>query len=161
MKQKGENVPFALFPYCPGPMSEGPVRVDWRIISLEPIVSQHTLCHRLKLGDSIPDIVAKCDPDYTSALILINNEDGYTISRDLQWDGMTTPPFPVCVVTEEEGGKLVGMVQQQEMGDVLVRVESVSVSEADAKREKSQSPEELSLTLEIAKGTCTCSLVSV
>lgn len=152
LKQKGENVPFALFPYCPGPMSEGPGKVDWKIITVDPIVSQHILCHKLNKGDSIPDIIANCNSGYTTALILVNTEDGYLISRDFKWDGMDQPSFPVCILTEDDGDKLMSMVKQQEMGDVLARVESRSVSEAEAKRGKSPSPEELSLTLERAKG---------
>lgn len=135
-------------------MSEGPSRVDWKIITLEPIVSQHILCHKLKQGDSIPDIISNCNSGYTTALILVNIEDGYLISRDFKWDGMDQPSFPVCILTEEDGDKLIGMVKQQEMGEVLARVESRSVSEAEAKRGKSPSPEELSLTLERTKGTC-------
>ncbi len=74
------------------------------------------------------------------------------ISRDYQWEGIAQPPFPVCVVTEEDGKRLLSMIEQQDMGDVLARIEACSVSEADAKRGKSPSPEELSLTLETNKG---------
>ena len=128
------------------------MRVEWRLITQEPIVSQHTLCHRLQPGDSIPDIVNKCT-ELTAALLLVNTQQDYVISRDFKWEGMDPPPFPVCVLTSEDGHKLLGMVDQQETGEVFVRVESGSVAEVDAKKGKSPSPEELSLTLEMAKGS--------
>ena len=151
LKQKGETAPFALFPYCPGPMTEGPARVEWKIITQEPIVSQHILCHQLKDGDNIPELITKCSSEFTAGLILVNVDDAYVVSRKFQWDGMEGPSFPVCILTAEDGQKLLGMVEQQEMGELLVRVESRSVTEAEAKRGKSPSPEELSLTLEMAK----------
>ena len=152
MKQKGESQPFALFSYCCGPMMESPSRVDWKFITLEPIVSQHILCHQLKEGDDIPKFISKCNPEFTHGLILINTEDAYPISRSFKWDGMTQPSFPVCVLTRKDGEKLLGMIQHQEVGDVLARMEAQSVTEAQARRVKSPSPEELSLTLEQAKG---------
>ena len=117
MKQKGEDVPFALFPYCPGPLSEGPARVEWKIITLEPIVSQHILCYKLKDGDTIPNVLAKCN-EFTAALIIVNTDNAYVISRTFQWEGIDQPSYPVCVVTEEDGNRLLKMVEQQEMGDV-------------------------------------------
>ena len=149
---KGEEIPFELFPYCLGPMMEGPMKVDWKLITQEPIVSQHILCHKLKQGDSIPDIVAKCNPEYAKALILVNTENAYVVSRSFQWDGMDQPPFPVCVLTELDGNKMLDIVQQQETGEIFGRIEPCSVSEADARKAKSPSPEELSLTLEMTKG---------
>ena len=152
MKQKGEALPFTFFTYCPGPMIDNPIRVDWKILSQEAIVGHHIRCYQLEPRQNLPLIINQCNIEYTRALILITPDESYLLSRDFQWEGMIAPPFPVCVINQEQGQKLLEIIRHNEVGDVMARVISSSVTQEEAMRGKSPSPEELSLTLEQAKG---------
>ena len=159
MRQKDETQPFALFSYALAPFIPAPVHIDWKIISTQPIVSQHILCHQLQPQESLEDIVSSCEADTTKAIIVVNSEPSFFLPT-CEWNCLSRPSYPVCVMQCQEGEQLLEMVQRFEVGEVFACVQSLSMTEAEAKRTLSPAEDSsLSLSLELATGSeCTCSL---
>ena len=129
------------------------MHIDWKLISVQPIVSQHILCHQLQLGENLEHIVSSCEPDTTKALILVNSEPNFILASGHEWNDTSHPSFPVCVMQCQEGQQLLEMVQRFEVGEVLACVQSQSMTEAEARRTLSPVEESsLSLSLELATG---------
>ena len=153
LKQKDEATPFALFAYCPAPFMDTPVRVDWKILTPEPIVSQHICFHKLQPKDSLAELLGHCDPQYTKALFIVNCENGYTLPQEVLQGEFPQPSFPVCVLSSQAGPQLLERVDAQEVGDLLARVEASTLTDSMAKSSKSPSPDDLSLSLQNSKCT--------
>lgn len=151
LRQKEETQSFAVFSYALAPIMSAPVQIDWKIVSVQPIVSQHILCHQLQPGENLENIFSLCESDTTKALILVNSEPGFTVSGDYQWSHISQPSYPVCVMQRQEGEQLLEMVQRFEVGEVFARVESTSMTETEAKRVLS--PVDDSLSLELTAGS--------
>lgn len=152
VKVKGEPLPLLLFNYCPAPMMTHTTRVDWRVISNEPIDAHHILCHQLQPQDNLQTFITSCNIELTRALILVTTDDSYLLSRDFMWEGMATPPFPVCVLNNTNGLKLYESMSHYDAGDLFANISSKTISVDDAMKYKSPSPEDLSLTLDDVKG---------
>lgn len=148
LKQKDESTPFAFFTYCPAPFMTTPVRVDWKILTPEAIVSQHICYYKLQPEDNLGDVLGRCNSQHTKAIFLVNCEDGYSLPQSVLQGEFPQPPFPVCILSSHEGQQMLGMVEAYEVGDLLTKVESSSMSDSLAKSSKSPSPDELSLSLQ-------------
>ena len=154
LRQKDETQPFALFSYALAPFTPSPVQTDWKIVSVQPIVSQHILCHKLEPGENLEDVVSSCEADTTKALILVNSESTFNLGSGYEWSHVSPPSYPVCVMQCKEGEELLEMVKRFEVGEVFACVQSVSMTEAEAKRTLSPVDDSsLSLSLELAAGS--------
>ena len=135
-----------------------PVRVDWKILTPEAIVSQHICYYKLKPEDNLGDVLGRCNPQHTKAIFLVNCDDGYSLPQSVLQGEFPQPAFPVCILSSHEGQQMLGMVESHEVGDLLTKVESSSMSDSLAKSSKSPSPDELSLSLQ--NGTFLSSVTS-
>lgn len=152
---KGETQPFLLLSYCPAPMMTHTTRVDWKMITNDPtVIGHHILCHKLQPQEKLPELIKSRNTEFTRALIIITPDESYLVSRDFMWEGMAPSPFPVCVINNENGSKLLQVIEQHDVGDVHVNISNKSMSTEDAMKCKSPSPESLSLTLEEVKSKC-------
>ena len=152
LKQKGESQPFELFSYCPAPMMSNPIRVDWKIVTQTPLEGHHILCRQLQPKDDLPSIIRSCSSENTRGLIIITHNESYLLSRDYNWEGMESPHFPVCVLNNAMGSRLLEVMSHHDQGELLMNILSKNMSREDAMKCKSPSPEDLSLTLEEVKG---------
>ena len=153
LRQKDETTLYAIFSYCPAPFMDAPVRVDWKILTPEAIVSEHICFHKLQHSDNLAELLSHCDSQYTKALFIVNYEDDFTLPQEVLQGEFPQPSFPVCVLSSQEGQQLLRMVEAHDVGDLLARVEATSLSDSQAKSSKSPSPDDLSLSLQ--NGMCT------
>ena len=151
LKQKGESQPFELFSYCPAPMMTQPIRVDWKILTQVPLEGHHILCHQLQPSDNMPSLIKSCNSEYTRGVIVITRDDSYLLSRDYKWEGIESPSFPICVLNNVTGSRLLEVMSHHDQGELLMNISSKNMSREDAMKCKSPSPEDLSLTLEEVK----------
>lgn len=137
-----------MYSYCPGPMMPSPQKVNWNVVTEEPVTSHHILCHQLVPKENVSDFLRKCNAEYTCAVVFVTYNDSFLLSRDHSWEKMAAPSFPVCVINKVGGEKLLDNVRGSNAGGLMMCISNVNV---DFDTNKSLSPEDLSLTLEEAK----------
>ena len=128
-----------------------PQKVVWKVATEEPLKDYHILCHQLQANENVADYLGKCNIEYTCGVVFITPNDSFLLSPDFMWEKMVAPSFPVCVINNIEGQKLLENIRHSE-GDVLMCISDVDINSESATRSKSSSPEDLSLTLEETKG---------
>ena len=108
------------FTYVLSPLTDKLTPVDWKLLVTEDIEHPHIRCHVLQAGDNLPQLIAGFQKVQALAVVLINTSDNYSLHPTFL-SGTQEGHYPVLLLTNGDGMKLLNMVQQYEE-NVLARI---------------------------------------
>ena len=120
LKLDSQDHPFVSFTYVLSPLTDKLTPVDWKLLVTEDIEHPHIRCHVLQAGDNLPQLIAGFQKVQALAVVLINTSDNYSLHPTFL-SGTQEGHFPVLLLTNGDGMKLLNMVQQYEE-NVLARI---------------------------------------
>ena len=128
MSLKGQKQPFVSFSYALTPLMDGPVRVDWKILTAEGVECQHVRYHQLQKGDNLTSLALKYRKSHAVAIILVNTDDSYHLlpefTEDVAVMKMKKGSFPVVLVTSEDGRNLKDFLNRHDPGELNAKIAS-------------------------------------
>ena len=120
LKLDGQDFPFASFTYTPSSLTDKLTPVDWKLLVTENVQSQHIRCHKLQMGDNLPDLIDIFQKAHAVAVVLINtSENGFLDPSFLI--GTKKSHFPVLILKKSCGIELLKKVGQCSK-DVLAKI---------------------------------------
>ena len=108
-----EDPPVARFTYVLTPLTDKLVPVDWKLlVTTESMECQNIRCHKLQPGDNLLQLIASFQRKHAVAVVLINTSDNYSLHPSFLEKSQGGGKFPVLLLTESDGIKLLNMVKQ-------------------------------------------------
>ena len=122
MKLNREDLPVARFTYTLTPLTDKLVPVDWKLlVTTESIECQNIRCHKLHASDNLLQLIGSFQRKHAVAVVLINTSDNYFLHPSFLEKTQGVGNFPVLLLTESDGMKLLNMVKQS-MEDMYAKI---------------------------------------
>ena len=105
---------------------ESGTKIELKMLTTEPVESQHIRLHTLEPGDTLTSIATTYRKSYTVAVILINTEDSLELPPAVT-EGVTRSKktaFPIAVVSSEDGKSLKELLNRHETGELCAKLEA-------------------------------------
>lgn len=91
-----------------------PKRVDWRLLSLFHVESEHIRVHDLREGDDLKADIEKYRSEHAMAVIIINNEETQILSKKFSSSLEGFNNFLIAVLSASEGSSLYEFLSNDE-----------------------------------------------
>lgn len=101
-------------------------RIDWKILSLEGVESQHIRLHTLQPDDTLESIAAKYKKTYSVAVILVNAEDSLELPPQVSEGALQSKKtaFPIALISSEDGKSLREFLNRHDTGELNAKLEA-------------------------------------
>ncbi len=122
---KGSKQPLASYTYALTMLMDSGTKMDSKLLTSEPVESQHIRLHLLQPGDTLTSIVGTYRKTYTVAVILINTQDSLELAEEFTKDTVKSKKttFPIALVSAKDGKSLKELVGRHETGELTARLE--------------------------------------
>lgn len=122
----------SYYPYCkPEVLS----KTGWMIFVNEDVDGPHIMLCEMEKGTQVADALAEFQHSSCAVAVVINCEDSYQLNPG-QLHGIT---FPFIVVSASEGKKLNDILNNNEVGDILAKIEIESEVDSSVNVQQLQS----------------------
>ena len=117
-----QDCPIAAVDYTIAPFVDSSVSVAKMLFAAKEVEGPHIRWHELQQGQSLPDLISRCQNSKAEALVLINNEGTDVLNSEII-SGVMKTIFPVLLLSQKDSCQLMQTLERFKDDAVFAKVD--------------------------------------